>query len=100
MHLICPSPQISHNFFFSFLLGQITAVPREIENSAYAKFGGSNKVHHGKCGSGVWQISHFDVIRALRYSQGSRVENPRRESTNAKKLRHKRGLMVKFTRLT
>ena len=30
-------PKISHNFCFSFLLG-ITAVQREIENNAYAKF--------------------------------------------------------------
>ena len=37
---------------FSFLLG-ITAVPREIENNAYTKFWGTNKVHYGKCGSGV-----------------------------------------------
>ena len=37
---------------FSFLLG-ITAVPREIENNAYRKFWGANKVHYGKCGSGV-----------------------------------------------
>ena len=41
MHLICP--QILHNLCFSFLLG-ITAVPREIENNAYAKFWGANKV--------------------------------------------------------
>ena len=40
MHLICP--QILHNLCFSFLLG-ITAVPREIENNAYAKFGGGGK---------------------------------------------------------
>ena len=34
MHLICP-PKFLHNLCFSFLLG-ITAVPREIENNAYA----------------------------------------------------------------
>ena len=46
MHLIClplPSPQILHNLCFSFFLG-ITAVPREIENNASAKFWGANKV--------------------------------------------------------
>ena len=32
-------PQILHNPCFSFLLG-IAAVPREIENNAYVKFGG------------------------------------------------------------
>ena len=43
-------PKILHNlFFFSFLLG-ITAVPRETENNAYAKFSGANKVH-GRCAS-------------------------------------------------
>ena len=45
-------PQNLHNLWFSFLLG-ITAVPREIENNAYAKFWRANKVHYGKCGSGV-----------------------------------------------
>ena len=54
MHLICTlfAPQILHNLCFSFLLG-ITAVPREIENKGYAKFWGTNKMHYGKCGSGV-----------------------------------------------
>ena len=40
MHLICPPsplPQILHNLCFSFLLG-IAVVPREIENSVYARF--------------------------------------------------------------
>ena len=44
MHLICP-PKFFLTFVFSFLLG-ITAVPREIENKAYAKFWGANKVHY------------------------------------------------------
>ena len=61
MHLICTPPpppptqkkeKIFRNLCFSFLLG-ITGVPREIENNAYAKFGGANKVHYGRCGSGV-----------------------------------------------
>ena len=47
-----PPPQFLHNLCFSSLPG-ITAVPREIENNAYEKFGGANKVHYGKCGSGV-----------------------------------------------
>ena len=46
-------PKILHNLCFSFLLG-ITAVPREIENNAYAKFWGAKKVHYGKCGRGVY----------------------------------------------
>ena len=63
MHLICP-PKFLHNLCFSFLLG-ITAVPREIENNAYAIFlggegeggggggRGANKVHYGRRASGV-----------------------------------------------
>ena len=51
-------PQILHNLCFSFLLG-ITAVPREIENNAYAKFWGAKKVHYGKCGSGVYGNSFY-----------------------------------------
>ena len=41
-----PTPQILHNLCFLFLL-VITAVPREIENNASAKFCGANKVHYG-----------------------------------------------------
>ena len=42
------------NLCFTFLLC-ITAVPREIENNAYAKCWGSdsNRVHYGKSGSGI-----------------------------------------------
>ena len=50
MHLICPHPsphQILHNLCFSLLL-DISAVPREVENNAYAKFWGANKVHYGR----------------------------------------------------
>ena len=52
MHVICPSV-ILHNLCLSFLLGITAAVLREIENNAYAKFWGPNKVHCGECGSGV-----------------------------------------------
>ena len=45
-------PKIFHNLCFSFLLG-ITAFPSEIENSAYSKFWGANKVYYGNCGSSV-----------------------------------------------
>ena len=47
------APQILHNLCVSFLLG-ITTVPREIENNANAKFWGANKVHYGRCASGVY----------------------------------------------
>ena len=49
IHLIC---KILHKLCFSFLLG-ITAVPREIENNAYAKFWGAHNVRYGKCGNSV-----------------------------------------------
>ena len=49
MHLIPHQPhppapsQILHNLCFSFVLG-LTAVPREIEDTAYAKLWGAKKV--------------------------------------------------------
>ena len=48
-------PKSLHNLSgcFSFLL-DITAVPREIENNAYAKFWAANKVHYGRCASAVY----------------------------------------------
>ena len=41
-HALYLLSKILHNLCFSFLLG-ITAVPREIENNTYAKFGGQMK---------------------------------------------------------
>ena len=57
-----PAPQILHNLCFSFLLGN-TSVPREIENNAYAKFWGANKVHHGRCARGVGIFSTYKLTR-------------------------------------
>ena len=54
MHLISPHLQILNNLCFSFLLG-ITAVPRETESNAYAKFWEANKVHYGRYAKGVCQ---------------------------------------------
>ena len=45
-------PKILQKPCFSLLLG-ITAVLSEIENDANAKFWGANKVHYGRCASGV-----------------------------------------------
>ena len=63
MHLICAPPppkkkKMLHNLCFSFPLG-ITAIPRETENNAYATFWGANKVHYGRCASGVslWKMN-------------------------------------------
>ena len=68
-------PQIFHNFCFSFLLG-ITAVPREIENNAYANIfflgggggreGEVNKVDYGKCATDV-SISSTDCSGTLTF---------------------------------
>ena len=46
------SPQILHKHFFQFLLG-LTMVPRENQNNAYAKFGGTNKEYYGIFESGL-----------------------------------------------
>ena len=55
-------PKILHNLCFSFLL-DIRAVPREIENNAYAKFGGGEA--GGKQGAlwelCKWRIAHLSV---------------------------------------
>ena len=63
-HIFHNAPYLPPKFCitFVFLLG-ITAVPREIENNAYAKFLGANKVRYGKCGSGVLddQASYQDL---------------------------------------
>ena len=45
--VICPL-KFCITFVFSIPLG-ITAIPREIENNAYAKFWGASKVHMGRC---------------------------------------------------
>ena len=54
-------PQILHNLCFSFPQG-ITAVPREFENNAYAKLWAPNKVHYGRCASGVSSSLAFSAI--------------------------------------
>ena len=43
------TPKISHSL-------DITAVPREIENNAYARVWGANKVYYGGCASGKCNI--------------------------------------------
>ena len=48
-------PKVLDNLCVLFLLS-VTAVPREIENNAYAKFWGANKVHYGRCPSGVYEV--------------------------------------------
>ena len=64
------TPKILRNLCVSFLLG-ITVVPREIENNAYAKFWGANKMHYGRCASGIYMSNYSSVImgnpRSLNY---------------------------------
>ena len=69
MHLICspPPPSILHNLCFSFFLG-ITAVPREIESNAYAKFWGESKVHYGRCASGVFMYVLYPKVTRCLYA--------------------------------
>ena len=59
LYATCTSLIILQNLCFSFLLG-ITAVPREIENNAYTKFWGANKVEMCK-----WRIA-FSCPRCRR----------------------------------
>ena len=69
MHLIplLPHPpphpaQICITFVFSFPLG-ITAVPREIENNASAKFWGQKReVHYGWCASGEFECRYVQTL--------------------------------------
>ena len=52
---LCLSPQILHEHCFCFLLGPLK-VPRETENNAYAKFGGTDKDYYGIFQSGLCGI--------------------------------------------
>ena len=50
---LCLPPKILHKYCFQFLLG-LTIVPREIENNAYAKFGGKQ--------SALWTIWKWRMV--------------------------------------
>ena len=59
-------PKFCITLVFSFFQGHITAVPREIENNAYAYLGGGgvgarrpSKVHYGRCASGVCSLLYI-----------------------------------------
>ena len=84
--------KILHNLCFSFLLG-ITAAPREIENNACAEFWGANKVHCGRCPSGVCPI----VRAKLQYGQQASKQHLHRKqfSTVFNKVAFKRVLTLK-----
>ena len=56
-----PSKKKLRNHCFQFLLG-ITVIPREIEDNAYVKFWGVNKVHYGLCDNvelNEWMVMCF-----------------------------------------
>ena len=63
IHLICP-PKFCLTFVFSFLLG-ITAVPREIENNAYAKFGGWGQIRCVMWKMWKWRMNAFNTQRLV-----------------------------------
>ena len=61
MHLIChPKFCITFVLHFSWVL---PAVLREIENNAYEKFWDANKMHYGRCASGV--STNFALLKNL-----------------------------------
>ena len=49
----CLPPKAFAKPFFSIPLG-ITVVQRELEDKSYAKFGGVDKVHYGRCENVEW----------------------------------------------
>ena len=57
MHLVYPPPPPKKKTFakpfFSIPLG-ITVVQREFKDKCYAKFGGVDKVHYGRCENVEW----------------------------------------------
>ena len=60
MLFVC-RPKILHMHCLQFLLG-VKMAPRETGNNAYAKFLAANRVHYGKCGSGVYtKTNHLEV---------------------------------------
>ena len=63
MYFVYPQ-NILHKVCFQFLLGRLQ-VPREIENNAYAKVLGVNKVHNGQCGSGELSLIHTIILCSL-----------------------------------
>ena len=88
MHLIClpphpRPPKILLNLCFSFLLG-ITAVPREIENNAYAKFWGANKVHY---------VENVDMAKKAFTTQRLVIKFPERTPWPEEEMRDLSGLL-------
>ena len=58
-----PPPRKKLNGCFQFLLG-ITVIPREIEDSGYAKFWEVNKARYGLCENGellIFSVTPFEI---------------------------------------
>ena len=63
-------PKLLHKHGFQIVLGRLQ-YPGEMKNKVLRKlfWGGGNKVHYGRCASGVWKnwINHYITPRYLRY---------------------------------
>ena len=83
LHISHNAPYLPPPPKFCILLG-ITAVPREIENNAYAIFlggggvVGANKVHYGTCASGLYSMAVLYYVKDLlhRASSNSTRDTP------------------------
>ena len=72
-----PPPQLLHKHCFLFLL-ELTMVPRENKNNAYAKFGGTNKEYYG-----IFRNGH--VRYTYQYSNmAARLSIPKRDLVTKK----------------
>ena len=76
---LCLSPQILHKHCFQFLL-RLTTVPRENENNAYAKFGGTNKEYYGIFRSGLlvrkWNSQSWEQQTEMSFAARSQSKLP------------------------
>ena len=61
---LCLSPQILHKHCFCFPLG-LLYFPRETENNAYLKFGGTNREYYGIFRSGLLETLLIIVLLCL-----------------------------------
>ena len=67
MHLICLPKFCISMHCFQFLLGQLE-YPGEMKNKGYAKFWEANKMHYGRCPSGVCAKLLFCLSNLLKLS--------------------------------
>ena len=65
MHLLCPPKFCISIVFYFFWDGCNTQEPGEMKNKGNAKFWGPHRMHYGKCGSYVQQITEREVGRLM-----------------------------------